>query len=179
MTNSGLTAWMNASELPLQSGASHLGASNGLDEQTIGRYVSFVTTALPASSEEWLREIACAFVDAKEAQPLGKLMGEPIAESNLFHLAPQVFFKFRDLRPSKQKRTEIVEGTLASYVVTMDEGTGRGELHESPILSFAFCYLAAHFVAGLLDEASVERVMDLCVAGKSDLERLVAEDGST
>ena len=102
-------------------------------------------------------------------------MGEPIAESNLFHLAPQVFFKFRELRPSKQKRTEIVEGTLASYVVTMDEGTGRGELHESPILSFAFCYLAAHFVAGLLDEASVERVMDLCVTGKNDLNRLVAE----
>ena len=62
-------------------------------------------------------------------------MGEPIAESNLFHLAPQVFFKFRELRPSKQKRTEIVEGTLASYVVTMD----------------------------------------LCVTGKNDLNRLVAE----
>ena len=163
----------------MRCGRKSLDGTNDLDEPTIRRYFSFVTTALPASSEEWLREIACAFVDAKEAQPLGKLMGEPIAESNLFHLAPQVFFKFRELRPSKQKRTEIVEGTLASYVVTMDEGTGRGEREDSPVLSFAFCYLAAHFVAGLLDEASVERVLDLCVAGKSDLERLVAEDGST
>ena len=167
------------SERQVQMGASRPGDSNGLDEPTIGRYVPYVTTGLPASSEEWLREIARAYDEAKEAQPFGELMGEPIAESDLFHLAPQVFLKFRDLRPSEQKRTEIVEGALASYVVTMDEGTGRGELHESPILSFAFCYLAAHFVAGLLDEASVERVMDLCVTGKSDLERLVAEDGST
>lgn len=106
-------------------------------------------------------------------------MGDPIAESDLFHLAPQVFFRFRGLRSSKRKRSEIVEGTLASYVATIDAGTGRGELEDSPVLSFAFCYLAAHFVAGLLDEASVERVMDLCVTGKSDLERLVEEDGST
>ncbi len=106
-------------------------------------------------------------------------MGEPIAESDLFHLATQVFLKFRDLRPSKSKRTEIVEGGLASYVVTMDEGTRRGDLRDTPVLSFAFCYLAAHFVAGLLDEASVEHMMDLCVAGKIDLERLVAEGEST
>ena len=106
-------------------------------------------------------------------------MGEPIAESELFHLAPQVFLKFSDLRLSKRKRTEIVEGALASYVATMDEGTGRGELRDTPVLSFAFCYLAAHFVAGLLDETSVEHVMDLCVAGKNDLERLVAEGEST
>ncbi len=135
-----------------------------------------MTTSLPASSEEWLREIARAYIDAKEAQPFGKLMGEPIAESDLFQLAPQVFFKFRDFRPSKRKRAEIVEGTLASYVVTMDEGTGGSELRDSPLLSFAFCYLAAHFVADLFDEASFECVMDQCVAGESDLERLIAED---
>ena len=105
-------------------------------------------------------------------------MGERIAESDLFHLAPQVFFKFRGLRPSKRKRNQIVEGTLASYVVTMYVGARRSALRRSAALSFAFCYLAAHFVAGLIDEASVEREMDLCVTGKSDLERLVAEDGS-
>ncbi len=134
-----------------------------------------MTTILPASSKEWLQEIARAYLDAKEAQPFGKAMDKPIAESDLFHLAPHVFLKFRDLRPSKRKRTEIVEGALASYVVTMDEGAGCGELRDSALLSFAFCYLAAHFVANLLDQATVEHLMDVCVARKSDLERSVAE----
>ncbi len=78
----------------------------------------------------------------------------------LFQLAPQVFLKFSDPRLSKRKRTEIVEGALASYVVTMDEGAGRGELRDSPQLSIALCYLAAHFVADLLYQATVERLME-------------------
>jgi len=135
-----------------------------------------MTTSAPASYEEWLQEIARAYLDAREAQPFGEAMGEPIAESDLFHLAPHVFLKFRDLRPSKRKRIEIIEGTLASYVVTMDEGTGRGELRDSPLLSFAFCYLAAHFVADLLDEEAVQGLMEVCVARRGELERLIGGD---
>ena len=138
-----------------------------------------MTTNLPTSSEEWFQDITRAYLDAKEAQPVGEAVGEPIAEKDLFHLAPHVFLKFRNFRASKRRRAEIVEGTLASYVVTMDEGTGRGELRDSPILSFAFCYLAAHFVADLLDQATVEHLMDLCVAGKNDLVRRAAKEGST
>jgi hypothetical protein len=66
-----------------------------------------------------------------------------------------------------------VEGTLASYVVTMDEGAGRDELRDSPFLSFAFCNLAAHFVADLLDETAVQGLMDVCVARRGELERLI------
>ncbi len=131
-----------------------------------------MTTSLPASSEEWLEEIARAYLDAKETQPFGKLTGQPIAESDLFHLAPHVFLKFRSIRASKRRYDEIVEGALASYVVTMDEGTGRDELRDSPLLSFTFCYLAAHFVADILDETAVQRLMDACVARREDLERL-------
>jgi hypothetical protein len=52
-----------------------------------------MTTSLPASSEEWLEEIARAYLDAKEAKPFGTAMGQPIAEGDLFHLAPHVFLK--------------------------------------------------------------------------------------
>lgn len=55
----------------------------------------------------------------------------------------------------------------------MDEGAGRDELRDSPLLSFAFCYLAAHFVADLLDETAVQGLMDVCVARRGDLERLI------
>ena len=135
-----------------------------------------MTTSVPASSEEWLQEIARAYLDAKEAQPFGNAMSQPVADSDLFHLAPHVFLKFRHIRASKRRRAEIVEGTLASYVVTMDDGTGRDELRDSPLLSFAFCYLAAHFVADLLDEETVQGLMEVCVARQGDLERLIGGD---
>ena len=40
----------------MQAGARYTGGSNGLDEPTIGRYVSLMATGLPASSEEWLQD---------------------------------------------------------------------------------------------------------------------------
>ena len=128
------------------TGVSNLIASfvGYLDQRTTRQYIQSMKANLPASPGEWLREIARAYLDAKEAQPFGKIRGEPIAESDLFHLAPHVFLKFRGLRPSQRRRTEIVERALASYVLTMDEGAGRAELRDSLQLSFAFCYLAAH-----------------------------------
>jgi hypothetical protein len=99
---------------------------------------------------------------------------ERLPEVDLFHLAPHIFFKFRRIQASRRRRAEIVEAALASYVVTMDEGAGQSQLRESPVLGFAFCYLAAHCVTDLLDEATVERLMDVCVARRDHLSRLVA-----
>ena len=130
-------------------------------------------TKLPASSDDWLEDIARAYLDAREAQPVGELAGEPIPEDKLFHLAPHVFIKFRKIRASQHRRDEIVEGTLASYIATMDEGTGGDELKDSPLFSFAFCYLAAHFVADLLEKEAVERLMDMCGERRGELAGLV------
>lgn len=134
-----------------------------------------MTTNLPGTSEQWLAEIALAYLDAKEAQPFGELTGAPITEGDLFQLAPQVFLKFRHLQASQRRQTEIIEAALASYVATLEDGVGRSELRDSPLLSFAFCYLAAHFAAGLLDEEAVEHLMEVCVAQKEELSRLVVE----
>ena len=132
-----------------------------------------MNTQLPASSDEWLEDIARAYLDAKEAQPVGELAGEPFSDDKLFHLAPHVFIKFRKIRASPRKRDEIVKGTLASYVVTMDEGSGGDELKNSPLLSFVFCYLAAHFVADLLEKEAVESLMDMCVERRGELAGLI------
>jgi hypothetical protein len=40
--------------------------------------------------EEWLAEIAAAYLDAREAISFGEVLGEPIREADLFHLAPAV-----------------------------------------------------------------------------------------
>ena len=132
-----------------------------------------MTKKLPTSPDEWLEDVARAYLDAKETQPIGELMGEPIPEGNLFHLAPHVFIKFRKIRTSKRRRGEIVEGALASYVVTMSRGSGGDELKDSPLLSFVFCYLAALYVADILEMEAVESLMDMCIERRSELAALI------
>lgn len=44
-----------------------------------------------------LDEIWLAIDDAREAEPFGLLTGQPITDSNLFHLAPLLCMKFRGL----------------------------------------------------------------------------------
>ncbi len=50
---------------------------------------------IPRSVLGWFKEIKLAIADAREAEPFGKLIGEPITDANLFHLAPVVCLKFR------------------------------------------------------------------------------------
>lgn len=130
---------------------------------------------LPVPLDERLDEIARAYVDAAEAVPFGIFTtGAPLREQDLFHLAPHVFLKFRRLPEGRRKA--IVEGALASYVATTSSGTAAAEaVKRSPLLAFAFCYLASHLVAGLLDEESVERTMDLCLEREQEIARRVRE----
>ncbi len=61
----------------------------------------------PKRREEWLAEIAAAYLDAREAIPFGDMLGEPLdkeGEADLFHLASAVAVKFRGLSPSARLR---------------------------------------------------------------------------
>ena len=55
---------------------------------------------LPAAPEAWLEEIRAAYADAREAIPFGPAVGQLFGEGELFHLAPAVALKFRNL-PSR------------------------------------------------------------------------------
>ncbi|HCS48309.1 MAG TPA: hypothetical protein DIW61_08670 [Candidatus Aminicenantes bacterium] len=64
-----------------------------------------------------LREIAAAYCDAQEAIPLGRLIGEPIAEGDLSHLAPRVALKVRGLRASLRNLKKAADGRRPRPVV--------------------------------------------------------------
>ena len=64
-----------------------------------------------------LREIAAAYCDAQEAIPFGRLIGEPIAEGDLFHLAPRVALKVRGLRASLRNLKKAADGRRPRPVV--------------------------------------------------------------
>jgi hypothetical protein len=50
---------------------------------------------LPRSLQAWLEEIVEAIADAAGTKPFGQIIGTPITDADLFHLAPLVCLKFR------------------------------------------------------------------------------------
>ena len=111
---------------------------------------------MPKTKKAWLKEIARAFIDARETIPFGKLIGESIGDKDLFLLAPDVCLKFRGINKTKTIRDKASEAALSSYVATKDV---VGEILGIPQISFAFCYLASHFGLGIVDESLVTEVM--------------------
>ena len=126
---------------------------------------------VPQTAAEWVAEIAAAYEDAREAQPLMPVMGVVPRGRDLFHLAPHVALKFRALPESK--RQAAVEAALCTYVAS--EGNG---LLDDPRLAFALCYLASHFGLNLVSQNTVEEVMDQLAAGSVKVTRSREREGS-
>lgn len=117
----------------------------------------------PTTPDEWLDEIRLAIADARETGPFGDLVGQPITDANLFHLAPLVCMKFRGMDYRDETlRQKVTEGALANYVVNSDpEGVDHG-LKQRPLLAFALCYVSAHYVLDLIDEHEAEAILGYC-----------------
>ena len=117
----------------------------------------------PTTPDEWLAEIRLAIADARETGPFGDLIGQPITDANLFHLAPLVCMKFRGLdHRDEELRRKVTEGALANYVANSNpDGIDHG-LEKRPLMAFAMCYIAAHYVLDLIDEREAETVLDYC-----------------
>ena len=111
---------------------------------------------LPSSPEEWFEEIRAAYQDARKAIPFGPLVGHRFGEEQLFHLAPAVALKFRDLPARKVTLKRATEAALSSYVANRER---QASVLSDPRLAFAFCYLASHYGLGLVEVATVEAVM--------------------
>jgi hypothetical protein len=117
---------------------------------------------LPRSLQAWLEEIVEAISDAADAKPFGRIIGEPITDAELFHLAPLVCLKFRGREPQGPEAERVTETALANYVANSDpEGIDHG-LKQKPMLAFAVCYVAAHLALDLLDEQDAEGILNYC-----------------
>ena len=130
---------------------------------------------IPQGLEDWLDEIAGAYIDAKESVPFGALVGQEITEMDLFHLAPAVCLKFRGLPQSKKTLKKATEAALASYVA--NEETMAGALSK-PQLAFGLCYVASHLALGFLTEGEASRVLEFVENQGERLEQLI-EAGSS
>ena len=117
---------------------------------------------IPRTVAAWFKEIRLAIADARETEPFGRLIGEPITDANLFHLAPLVCLKFRGRKLVGREADRVTETALANYVVNSDpEGVDHG-LESKPLLAFAVCYVTAHLALDLVDEKKAEAILDYC-----------------
>lgn len=117
----------------------------------------------PTTPEEWLDEIKLAIADARESKPFGLLTGHQITDANLFHLSPLVCMKFRGINSRDEDlRTRVTKGALANYVANSNpDGIDHG-LEQRPLMAFAMCYIAAHYVLDLINEEQASAALDYC-----------------
>lgn len=123
----------------------------------------------PQNPNEWFNEIKLAIADARESKPFGLLTGQRITDANLFHLAPLVCMKFRGLDYRDEAlRTRVTEGALANYVANSSpDGIDHG-LDQRPLMAFAMCYIAAHYVLDLVDQEQATIALDYCEENLDD-----------
>src|SRR3954447_1730154 len=123
---------------------------------------SAMKRSLPRTPEGWLLEIRLAIKDARETEPFGRMIGQPITDANLFHLAPLVCLKFRGRKLVGREADRVTETALANYVVNSDPGGVGHGLETRPLLAFAVCYVTAHLALDLIDEEKAEAILNYC-----------------
>jgi hypothetical protein len=117
---------------------------------------------LPRSLQAWLEEIAEAIADAVDTKLFGDLIGTPITDGQLFHLAPLVCLKFRGHWDRGPEAERVTKTALANHVANSDpEGIDHG-LEQKPLLAFAACYVAAHLALDLLEEQEADAILNYC-----------------
>jgi hypothetical protein len=117
---------------------------------------------LPRTPAAWLKEIRLAIADACEAKPVARAIGEPIADADLFHLAPLVCLKFRGRKLKGREAERVTKVALANYVVNSDPEGIDHCLKQRPMMAFTLRYVAAHLALDLLDEQQAEAILPYC-----------------
>jgi hypothetical protein len=125
---------------------------------------------IPKTPNEWLAEIAAAYLEAYETLPFLPLVDVEPTEEVLFHLAPRVAINFRGLPLSRSDAA--VDAALTSHFATNEQTPG---IFDNPHLSFAFSYLASHFGLGLLKQEEVDKVMTFIENRQAELGRAIAK----
>lgn len=111
---------------------------------------------LATSSEGWVIEIMDAYKDAQAAIPFAEAAGKTMTEADLFHMAPLVALKFRDLVGSEECQGNARDAAIGSYIA--NQQAGHRNLND-PVMAFSFCYILAHYGLGLLQDERCQEIL--------------------
>ncbi len=127
--------------------------------------------SIATSDEGWVIEIMDAYKDAKAAIPFAQAAGKEVSESDLFHMAPLVCLKFRDLMNDDESQTKARDAALGSYIANRE--ADHTNLND-PVMAFAFCYTIAHYGLGLLDEEKCQGILIFVESNLSKIKTAVS-----
>jgi len=127
---------------------------------------------IATSNEGWIIEIIDAYKDAKAAIPFAEAAGKSISDADLFHMAPLVCLKFRDLLSSEESRTKAKNAAIGSYMANQEAGNRN---MNDPVIAFSFCYVTAHYGLGLLDEEKCQSILVLVETHLEKIKTAVAD----
>jgi hypothetical protein len=111
---------------------------------------------IATSNEGWVLEIMDAYRDAKAAIPFAEAAGKTMTEADLFHMAPLVCLKFRDLMNSDECQKNARDAAIGSYIANQE--AGNTNLND-PVMAFSFCYILAHYGLGLLNDEQCQNIL--------------------
>ena len=121
---------------------------------------------IATSNEGWVIEIMDAYRDAKAAIPFAEAAGKTMTEADLFHMAPLVALKFRDLVNSDECQSNARDAAIGSYIANREAGNRN---LDDPVMAFSFCYILAHYGLGLLDD---EQCQDILMFVETNLSKI-------
>jgi hypothetical protein len=111
---------------------------------------------IATSNEGWVIEIMDAYHDAEAAIPYAVAAGKTLSEADLFHMAPLVALKFRDLVSSEDCQKNARDAAIGSYIANREAGNRN---LDDPVMAFSFCYILAHYGLGLLDDEKCQNIL--------------------
>lgn len=127
---------------------------------------------IPTSNEGWVIEIMDAYRDAKAAIPFAEAAGKTMTEADLFHMAPLVCLKFRDLLDSEDCQKNARDAAIGSYIANQE--AGHRNLND-PVMAFSFCYILAHYGLGLLTDEQCQETLTFVETNLSKIKTAVSD----
>ena len=112
---------------------------------------------VPTSSRGWLKEMMEACLDTLQVVSSGRIAGKAYDQNSFYRVVAAACLKNRGLEPKGKYLDIAAEAARESYPASLE--TGANSLKE-PHLAFVFCYLTAHFGLELIDDVTINSVLE-------------------
>ncbi len=120
------------------------------------------------SLDQWLVEIALAWQEAAETQPISEASGRPLSETDFFHLTPAIACKRAGRKLGARALRELTESVLATIVTARDHPKSKVLVNGSPQLLFAYAYINCLLGIDRISFSEADDIIDLVLIQEHD-----------
>jgi hypothetical protein len=118
--------------------------------------------------DQWLVEIALAWQEAAETQPISEASGRPLSEADFFHLTPAIACKRAGRSLGTKALRELTGSVLATIVTARDHPQSKVLVNGSPQLLFAYAYINCLLGIDRISFSDADDIIDLVLIQEHD-----------